>query len=68
MTPAELLENLLDCVQGVVQKIPGKWTNIKSINIKTCDSTALPIYNCLPSDQDLVKEEIIVEKEISKEE
>lgn len=58
MSTEELVQNVMDCIEGVASKIPGKWANIKCINIKTAESTALPIYNALPvaekleSDQD----------------
>jgi ribosome biogenesis protein UTP30 len=48
MSTEELVQNVMDCIEGVVAKIPGKWANIRCINIKTAESTALPIYNALP--------------------
>jgi ribosome biogenesis protein UTP30 len=51
MSTENLLQNVMDCIEGVVAKIPGKWANIRCINIKTSESTALPIYNSLPSEE-----------------
>jgi ribosome biogenesis protein UTP30 len=48
MESADLAENVMETIRGVVSKIPGKWTNIQSIHIKTSNSTALPVYNALP--------------------
>jgi ribosome biogenesis protein UTP30 len=40
--------NILRTINDIVNHIPGKWKNVKSILIKTPSSIALPIYNQLP--------------------
>ncbi|KAJ3303778.1 hypothetical protein HDV03_003555 [Kappamyces sp. JEL0829] len=45
----DLHENLVQCIRGVVNKVPGKWSNIQSIHIKSSKSTALPVFNALPA-------------------
>lgn len=45
MTEDEVVENLVTGLPAVVNKIPRKWKNVKSINIKTSDSIALPVYS-----------------------
>ncbi|CAI2172694.1 11697_t:CDS:2 [Funneliformis geosporum] len=49
MTSKQLLENLEMAIPVIVDKIPRKWKNIQSLQIKTTESISLPIYNCLPS-------------------
>jgi len=49
LTCEEIVENILQCSEHIASKIPKKWKNVQSINIKTTDSIALPIYNALPS-------------------
>lgn len=45
MTEEQVLGNLMTGLPAVVNKIPRKWKNVKSINIKTSDSIALPVYS-----------------------
>ena len=40
----ENVENIIDTITNVVEKIPKKWNNILSIHVKTEKSTALPVY------------------------
>ncbi|RHZ64649.1 hypothetical protein Glove_321g29 [Diversispora epigaea] len=48
MTALQILENIEMGVSKIVDKIPKKWLNIQSLNIKTNTSTSLPIFNVLP--------------------
>ncbi|CAG8565526.1 24263_t:CDS:2 [Dentiscutata erythropus] len=48
MTSSQLLENIITSVPCIVNKIPRKWKNIQSLNIKTHFSTSLPIFNADP--------------------
>lgn len=43
-----LVENILSAIKGVSSKIPQGLRNIQSVNLKTPDSIALPIFNSLP--------------------
>ena len=47
MTSEEILDNLIATVMGVVQRVPKGWHNVHSLNIKTADSTSLPVYNSM---------------------
>ncbi|KAF9934902.1 hypothetical protein FBU30_010169 [Linnemannia zychae] len=47
---AEITANIETAIPHIIEKIPRKWKNIQSINLKTNDSTALPIFNSLPSE------------------
>ncbi|CAG8447819.1 166_t:CDS:2 [Funneliformis caledonium] len=49
MTSKQILENLEMAIPVIVDKIPRKWKNIQSLQIKTTESISLPIYNSLPS-------------------
>lgn len=48
MTDLQVAENITRSINDIVSKLPKKWSNIRSISIKTSDSVALPIYNKLP--------------------
>jgi ribosome biogenesis protein UTP30 len=45
MPPKFVLENIQAVVENAVPKIPRKWSNIRSISIKTPTSMSLPFYN-----------------------
>jgi len=49
MTVEQIEENINCAIDAVIQKIPKKWKNIQSINIKTNFSVALPVFNSLPA-------------------
>jgi len=42
---SQIVENILQVVDGVVAVTSKKWDNIRSIHIKTHDSIALPVYH-----------------------
>merc|ERR1711915_745496 len=44
----QIMENILNGLQAIAQKLPRKWKVIQSVNIKTPESVALPIYTSLP--------------------
>ena len=46
----KLLENIQSIAQVVPDKVPKKWSNIRSVSIKTSSSVALPIYNRTPQE------------------
>lgn len=54
MSSHELVENIEICMHGVAERIPSGWKNILTLNIKTCDSVALPIFNSLPIEASLL--------------
>jgi len=56
MDPKRLAENVMAIAQEVPLKVPRKWANIRSIAIKTTESTSLPIYNKTPQElQEIAK-------------
>ena len=50
MSPERLAANVQAIVREVPEKLPRKWANVRSIEIKTPDSVALPIYNKTPEE------------------
>ena len=56
LTLKQNVENIMHCVQGAVDKIPGKWNNIQSIHLKSSTSVALPLFNALP-DNDIIDDD-----------
>eukprot|EP00903_Cladosiphon_okamuranus_P005344 g5340.t1 len=45
MTEDQVVENLVAGIAAVVENIPQKWKNVKTINIKCSSSVALPVYS-----------------------
>ena len=50
MPEEKLVENIVAITENAVEKIPRKWANIRSIAIKTPESTSLPFYHKLPEE------------------
>lgn len=50
MSQKQVLENIEAVVQNAIPKIPGKWSNIRCIAIKTPTSMSLPFYNKTPEE------------------
>ena len=50
MPEKKLVENIVAIAENAVEKIPRKWANIRSIAIKTPESTSLPFYHKLPEE------------------
>jgi len=50
MPEKKLIENVVAIAENAVSKIPRKWANIRSIAIKTPDSTSLPFFHRLPEE------------------
>ena len=44
----QIAENIVAAVLQVVQRTPGQWKNLQSLNLRTTNSVALPFYNALP--------------------
>ena len=47
MTSEEVVENFAAIVRGVVRRVPRGWIGIHSLNVKTAESTALPVFNSM---------------------
>ena len=54
MSQKFLLENIQAVIENAVPKIPGKWSNIRCIAIKTPTSMSLPFYNKTPEELSLI--------------
>ena len=48
MARGEVCENVLGCVEEVVNNIPGKWGNVQMMGVRALDSITIPIYSSLP--------------------
>ncbi|XP_010522088.1 PREDICTED: ribosomal L1 domain-containing protein 1 isoform X3 [Tarenaya hassleriana] len=44
----EIAENVVAAISGVVDVVPRKWKNVKSIHLKLLESLALPVYQSVP--------------------
>ncbi|KAM0944169.1 putative ribosomal protein L1 [Dioscorea sansibarensis] len=44
----EIVDNVLAAIDGAVQLVPKKWSNVRSLHLKSVESVALPIYQTLP--------------------
>ena len=47
-TADTVVQNILQCVKTISSKVSRGLNNVQSINIKTIDSIALPVFNSLP--------------------
>lgn len=48
MDDDKVVENIEATLEKVIDMLPGKWDLVQNINVKTINSPALPLYNCLP--------------------
>lgn len=48
MDDDKVVENIEATLEKVIEILPGKWSLVQNINIKTINSPALPLYNSLP--------------------
>ncbi|KAK4771166.1 hypothetical protein SAY87_031698 [Trapa incisa] len=44
----EIGENVIAAIDGIVELVPRKWQNIRSLHLKMAESLALPIYQSVP--------------------
>jgi len=73
MPLTKLIENVATIVESAPLKFPRKWSNVRSISIKTSSSMALPIYNKTPEElAEITKmagiEEVVDEQQLALEE
>ncbi|KAJ0989003.1 hypothetical protein J5N97_007359 [Dioscorea zingiberensis] len=61
----QIVDNVLAAIEGAVQLVPKKWSNVRSLHIKSVESLALPIYQALPESG--LKIEPLQKKESKKE-
>ena len=43
-----IVENVVAAVEGVVEVVPKKWGNVRSLHLKLLESVALPVYQVVP--------------------
>lgn len=48
MESEEIVDNIVQGINGVVKVVPKKWAGVRSLHLKFSDSVALPIYQALP--------------------
>ena len=48
MEQEQIVENAVAAVNGVVEFIPQKWRNVRSLHLKFAESVPLPIYQAVP--------------------
>ncbi|XP_015893318.3 uncharacterized protein LOC107427461 [Ziziphus jujuba] len=48
MDMEEIIENVVAAINGVVEVVPRKWGNVRSLHLKLLESLALPIYQAVP--------------------
>jgi len=47
---SQLVDNAVAIVEQAVKRIPGQWTNVMSLSLRTTNSVALPFYSSLPTE------------------
>lgn len=50
MSSSDLVENCVAASYHVAERIPGKWSNIQSISVKSTNSVSLPFYTVTPKE------------------
>ncbi|OIT20152.1 PREDICTED: putative ribosome biogenesis protein C8F11.04 [Nicotiana attenuata] len=48
MESEQIVENVMEAIEGVVQVVPKKWGGVRSLHLRLSDSLALPLYQALP--------------------
>ncbi|WVZ00950.1 hypothetical protein V8G54_027019 [Vigna mungo] len=43
-----IVENVMAAVEGIVEVVPKKWGNVRSLHLKLLESVALPVYQVVP--------------------
>ncbi|KAL8061257.1 hypothetical protein ABFX02_02G075700 [Erythranthe guttata] len=43
-----IVENVLDAINGAVDRVSKKWDGVRSLHLKFSDSVALPVYQAMP--------------------
>ena len=55
-TTDAVVQNILQCAKTISSKVARGLNNVQSINIKTVDSIALPVFNSLPKPATVLSE------------
>ena len=48
MSEEQCCANVEAALQGALAHVPKRWAGVQALHLKTADSAALPIYQCLP--------------------
>ncbi|GMH08686.1 hypothetical protein Nepgr_010526 [Nepenthes gracilis] len=48
MKEEEIVENVMAAINGILEIVPSKWANLRSLHLKFSESLALPIYQAVP--------------------
>lgn len=52
----QAVENVVSAVSEITKIVPRGWNNIQSLNLKTSDSIALPLYTSLPEKSHIIED------------
>lgn len=52
----QAVENVVSAVSEITKIVPRGWNNIQSLNLKTSDSIALPLYTSLPEKSHIMED------------
>lgn len=44
-------DNIIAVVEGAMEHIAKKWSNVQALHLKSVNSVALPVYQTLPAEQ-----------------
>ena len=47
-TPDQITDNVVSALAGIMKRLPGSWSNVQALSLRTTTSVALPLYNSLP--------------------
>ncbi|KAL3138723.1 hypothetical protein ABBQ32_006478 [Trebouxia sp. C0010 RCD-2024] len=51
MSQADCTENIISVVEGAMEHVAKKWSNVQALHLKSVNSVALPVYQTLPAEQ-----------------
>ena len=51
MSHADCTENVIAVVEGAMEHVAKKWSNVQALHLKSVNSVALPVYQTLPAEQ-----------------
>ena len=46
---SHLVANIVSGLEQLIERLPGKWSNVQALQLRTTNSAALPFYNALPT-------------------
>lgn len=51
MSSEDCTDNIVAVVEGAVEHISKKWSNVQALHLKSVNSVALPVYQTLPTER-----------------